>query len=631
MKCLRSFEVERPGNPPVPPAPPGRGLFRSACPESPKPDNHPRRTLAGRLGAVLLVCTGHLPCQASLLTPADFVVPDLETAELRIPGEDLPLSKPGQELGDWVLSRADHEAAREELADLGLALEGERYGEALEILRTRPLSVFEEIERRLWEARILIEMERFPEANAILQRLRAAGQSSEPRLELLQILARVESGGTAAGEWDETLLSKRFPLDPWLIRIFAGSRGTPRSELFLAPLRDADDAGAPSPVLCDAAAHLFGQGDFAPAQEMAQRALAVDPLEARGHFLMGSSLLADRNFGSARKALLRAIRLRPDHPESFTNLATALHRLGRKEESLLMLILALENRIDSAEAWHNYLILLARELLPANTLRDLPHPPKEPVSSPARWHWQSAVSAIEEGDAEASIGHFLRSLSLDLNDPNTHNDFAVFLIEAGRKPLALPFLRAAAFLSPDSKLVEGNLDSLVVEVRELALRSAIAELEKKVSLRDQVAERISLAGLLEQSGREEEAIEQWRIVLDSDPDSIDHRLSLSRVLSRAGRFSEALSNMRPVLEVDPENPEWLFRAAWLLLQLPEPTGAERDEAVELASLACELTGNRNRDCLELLARALSAQGREREAEALRKRLREWDEAAGKPE
>ena len=148
----------------------------------------------------------------------------------------------------------------------------------------------------------------------------------------------------------------------------------------------------------------------------------------------------------AKQSLLEAIRIQPQYPQALGNLAVAHYELGEKARALGLLIEALEQKIDYSDGWSNYLTILSRELIPRDGLDRLPLPPDD--EDAARWHWGAAMTAMKAGNAQQSTRHFLRSLSLDLNDPNVHNDFAVLLRQVDRKALALPFLKAASALAP---------------------------------------------------------------------------------------------------------------------------------------------------------------------------------------
>jgi len=75
-----------------------------------------------------------------------------------------------------------------------------------------------------------------------------------------------------------------------------------------------------------------------------------------------------------------------------------------------------------------------------------------------------------------------------------------------------------------------------------------------------------------------------------------------------------------VLKEDPQNPRWLFRMAWLLLQQPDPNWRDQSLAVQLARQACESTAYKRRDCLDLLTKALTVNGQTEDVPAIQEKI-----------
>lgn len=573
--------------------------------------------------AILLGWAGSL-VQASLIMPegSQNRLGDPEVGEIKASGDTLEEPGLDQDVSRWLTDWTNREeAARKRLEPLEQALREGRYEDALALIREEAGELFSRYERAIWEARLLIELGRLADAEAILMPILRQGSADESQVGLLLALARMEAGNWAGAR--EILLpmaSRSLPLDALLIQVAARARSAPDAIGWRGMLRQARWEEADARVLHHAAVLLFDGKDFESAAIMARRAMGADPEYAEGHFMLGSSLLSLGRPEEARNALLDAVRIRPDYPQALGNLAIAHYQLGKEPLALLMLIEALERKIDYSDGWGNYLTMLARELLPREGLDALPLPPEGEEVAPAVWHWQAAMTAMESDDAQRSVRHFLRSLSLNLNDPNVHNDFAVLLERTDRKPLALPFLRAAAVLAPGSALVRENLEQLSREVDRQFLELQVEALVGKLTREDSAADRLVLAMLYEQLDRQDEAMEQLRMAVELDPESSEYRFELAQGFSRRGKFAEALESFLPILEADPENPRWMFRVAWLLLQnQPSPGSRELEQAVDLARRSCELTEYRRRDCLELLARALVASGDSDQARAMQEK------------
>ena len=79
---------------------------------------------------------------------------------------------------------------------------------------------------------------------------------------------------------------------------------------------------------------LHAQGNFAAAQALYQRSIAIDPAFAIGHYNLGMALKASGQLGDAIAHYQQAISLHPDYAEAYQNLGVALLKLGRVPESL---------------------------------------------------------------------------------------------------------------------------------------------------------------------------------------------------------------------------------------------------------------------------------------------------------
>jgi tetratricopeptide (TPR) repeat protein len=374
------------------------------------------------------------------------------------------------------------------------------------------------------------------------------------------------------------------------------------------------------------AQRAFDEGDYNKAIAFAREALKTDSGEARAHFMIGSSMLALGRKKEASEALSRALRIESDYPEAMSNLAVLLYQDGEVDEAILLLVHALESNVGYISAWQNYLSMIAREMIPEKNLADLPSPPAEDIEeqfTPARWHWRQAIDAMDARDGQLAARHFLRSLSLNINDPNTHNDFAVFLQRIDRRLFALPFLRAAAHLSPDAPLVRENLENLARGLELESQQKQVQRLRDKIAKQDTAVDRLALARLLGKLEADSvEIIDQLIKAVALEPDDISYQLELIETLDRAQLQQDAIEILRPILAADPENPRWHVRMARMLMQQSDPSAADLAQAVDNARRACELTQYSRKDALSLLAELFELTGDEDKASAVRERLQE---------
>ncbi len=199
------------------------------------------------------------------------------------------------------------------------------------------------------------------------------------------------------------------------------------------------------------------------------------------------------------------------------------------------------------------------------------------------------------------------------------------------------------FLDDHSFVLQGqtNLKFQDPERAEAAYRQALA-------LNPSNAQAMfSLAAVLAERGRAEEAVDWFRATLKVDPDSFESHLALGMQLMNLGRCGEAVTALeeavhrRPeysparcylgmafqsqgrfelalaqytcALEHDPDSAPALSLAAYVLATCPQRELRNGDAAVKMAERACELTQFNDPKFLATLGRVYAEVGRHPEA------------------
>ena len=129
-----------------------------------------------------------------------------------------------------------------------------------------------------------------------------------------------------------------------------------------------------------------------------------------------------------------------------------------------------------------------------------------------------------------------------------------------------------------------------------------------------------------QKGRVDEAITQFQIALEIQPDLIDTPGNLGKALFQKGRVREALAQCQKALELQPDNITILSATAWVLATWPEATARNGARAMELAQRANKLANGRNPLVLQALAAAFGESGRFAEAVTAARRALQLAEA-----
>ncbi len=80
-----------------------------------------------------------------------------------------------------------------------------------------------------------------------------------------------------------------------------------------------------------------------------------------------------------------------------------------------------------------------------------------------------------------------------------------------------------------------------------------------------------------------------------------------------GEYPKAIADWQAALEIDPKDPTTLNALAWVLATTPEAALRDGARAVDLATQACELTGEKNGSLVDTLAAAYAEAGKFEEA------------------
>jgi tetratricopeptide (TPR) repeat protein len=109
--------------------------------------------------------------------------------------------------------------------------------------------------------------------------------------------------------------------------------------------------------------------------------------------------------------------------------------------------------------------------------------------------------------------------------------------------------------------------------------------------------------------RRDEAVACFRRAVELRPDVARHQSSLAYALHEQGHSAEAEAHYREALRLDPTWPDTYVRGAWALATAAEAGARDGPLAVQLAQQACQATGNRRPEYLDVLAAAWAAIGR----------------------
>jgi len=297
----------------------------------------------------------------------------------------------------------------------------------------------------------------------------------------------------------------------------------------------------------------------------------------RGNYLamtLVGSMDADKGqLEDAIQLYRNALAIKPTYPEAHFFLGRALERKGQMNDALaeynralrlrpefdaanvmVGLALARENKFDEAIAHY-------RVALKTN-----------PESAAAQSDWGNAL--MKQGRWPESVAHYEAALRLDDSLAEAHNNLGIGYMQAGRVADGVAQLRAALKLNPTDAETKYNLGQA-----------------------------------LNQEQKWNEAYEVLSLLATEAPSDFNTQFQCGVALEHLGQTRDAMSHYAAALLKNPDFPEALQHLAWIAATDARAEFRNGEQAVELASRACELTGQQRPSMLLTLAAAYGEVGK----------------------
>jgi uncharacterized protein (TIGR02466 family) len=283
-------------------------------------------------------------------------------------------------------------------------------------------------------------------------------------------------------------------------------------------------------------------GDDTTAEQNLRQVLAFEPFNPDALQLLGLLAKARGDLAGAEALMRRSIGVNRLQPHVHSNLAAVLRLMGRAEEALFHVDVALKLLPKFADAHLNRaeaLVLLGKPeeaLLAYQTGLAL-----APGSTQARVGMAALLG--RRGRAKEAEDCLLEGLAIFPDEVFLNHNLGVLYLVLGRYPEALPILR---------------------KVTRLAPQSAPAWL--------------TLGNALNALGQHEEAITCYRRTVDLDPANFDAHRNLNHLLWELGRQDGLLASYRRAISMRPADPAIREMAAEAALTFEEWDLAEADLA-----------------------------------------------------
>jgi tetratricopeptide (TPR) repeat protein len=291
----------------------------------------------------------------------------------------------------------------------------------------------------------------------------------------------------------------------------------------------------------------------------------------------------------------QALVCKPAYPEAHFFLGRALEAKGQtvaamseyqealrlrpdfdSAHTMLGLLLAKEKKFDEAEAQYQAALK------------------SDPESAAAQSDWGMALAM--QGRWQESGEHYQQAVRLDPTLAEAHSGLGVDYLQTGQLAEGTAELRTALKLNPGDSESRGNLGQALNQQQQWA-----------------------------------EAAELLKPLASSEPTNFNVQFQYALDMEHLGQTRDAISHYAAALLQNPDSPDALQHRAWIAATDSQAEFRNGAQAVEMASRACELTGQKRPSMLLTLAAAYAEAGRFGDALATVGKAEELAKAQGQKE
>lgn len=187
-----------------------------------------------------------------------------------------------------------------------------------------------------------------------------------------------------------------------------------------------------------------------------------------------------------------------------------------------------------------------------------------------------AQDAYLQGNNALAIEHFTKTLQIKPDYPSAVLDLGCVTADQGDLDKAIEYFQKTLLLKTNASLAARAHNNLGIAFRE--------------------------------QGRFDESFAHFVKAVQLMPDYAEAHYGLANALMQQGRLDEAVDHFRAAVRLKPDWLEPMGSLAELIIAHPEIKNRDINEAIRLASRACELTDYRNPTILDALAAAYASAG-----------------------
>lgn len=318
------------------------------------------------------------------------------------------------------------------------------------------------------------------------------------------------------------------------------------------------------------AIHLLGvialqKGQYGMAVELINRAIDLQPRDARFHCNIGQAYAGLGLIEDAINAHRRALNISPDLPEALNNLGNALQQIGRFDEAIEKYQRALRTRPDFLEVHNN----LGNALKGAGRVAEAIEAYRKALSIKGDYAdaWSNLATSLFESDQlNPAVEAIQNAVSLNPDSAEYQNNYASILRKKGDLAGAIAAGQRAVQINDKYMQAHCTLGAVLLDAGQID--ASIESIQKAIDIYPQFAEAYSnLGNALRAKGETDRAVEAYKKSIELKPLYCEAHANLGKLLHTLDRYEEAVESCRRALELKPGFPDALSDLGTSLINL----------------------------------------------------------------
>ena len=285
---------------------------------------------------------------------------------------------------------------------------------------------------------------------------------------------------------------------------------------------------------------LYSSGQRNEAREAAKELSKVFPEVSVFPNVLGACYAEEGQLNLAVLQYRRALTIKPDYTEAYSNLGIAYVALGKDEDALDCYRNLVKFRERDSEG-HNKLGSVLTRLGRFDTA--LKSFQRSILLNPTHAYAHGNLARVLQGLGrhEGAVDSFKKSLEIEVNDAVTHNDLGVSLIQLGRLDEAIVSCKKAIAINPNYAEAYNNMATALA--RTFSLNLAISSLKKAISISPKYVEAHTNLGIAyKNSGNLDSAVGCYRTAIKLKPNHSEAHYGLANAYKERGELEEAIES-----------------------------------------------------------------------------------------